>query len=297
MTDPMAELPDLIAELTQQAAQAEDDTAAFLFVTRLNKALAGFPALLGAARHLLEPAGLGPVASRLAGVQEELAAQQAALAADQALAEKLRPALAELTAIRAERNRLTAELAELRRLDALSAELDALRAQRRDFDRRAATLAATAEEEAALAEAARALTETAGGRLSHLEESVSATVARAEDLTRDVALAGQRLRDERERMASLNTELESLLMEFTDLSAEVEVRLPHIDAYRRADRELCDGLGVSPLTAKGSCLTQTRASLTEVEEQLSKIDNALKRALAVHDERHADARRLLGLLP
>ncbi|MFC5187883.1 coiled-coil domain-containing protein [Actinomadura harenae] len=296
--DPLAELPELIATLLQDAAKAEDDIAAFLFVSRLNTALKRFPDLMDTAGRLQEMASLGPsqAAERLTKIRAELTVRRAELAAAQDLAEQVRPALAELAAVREEHARLTAELAELKRLDALNAELEPLREQRRALAEQAAAFQDAATEEAALAAAARALNESAEGQLDRLDQSVIAEMARAKSLVGQLVQAGQRLTDERGRLAELDAELRSLDEEFTDLSAELQVRLPHIKAYRQADRELCEALATSPLT-DGSGLPRVRSSLDEVEARLETIDAALREALTVHDERHADVRRLRGLLP
>jgi chromosome segregation ATPase len=298
VSDPLAELPELIAALVEEAAKAEDDTAAFLFVRRLNTALQGFPDLMDAAGRVQEMASLGPsrAAERLTEVRAELTARQAELAAAQEVAEQLRPALDELAAVRAEHERITADLAELERLEELHASLEPLREQRRALTGQATAFEDAATEEAALAAAARTLSESAQVRLDGLEESVSRAMVRAQDLAGEVARAGERLADERERVAGLDAELGSLDEEFTDLSAERETRLRHIEAYQRADRALCEALAASPL-AEGTGLARVQSSLDEVETRLATIDAALREALAVHDERHTDVRRPRGLVP
>lgn len=299
MNDPShAALRAALAEVIGRARAVDtaDDTAALVFVTGLQEALADLPELFGLAGTLIETAMLGTTARRrLADGVAELERLRAELVAEQETLRRLQPVLAELKSAAAERERIAEELAELRRLQELAAELPALRERLRVLEARRAELESAGAVERRTAEEAAAFTGLAEERLAVLSPLVGQAIEHADRAGRELAEAKARLLEEQVRLKTLTAELASLTARFEELREESERRIPFLEGYRRADAELRDGLARSPL-AEGSGLDRARAELAEIEERLQEVDGLLRTALRTHDELYASLREEIGLL-
>jgi chromosome segregation ATPase len=277
-----------------EAVPATDDSA-IEFVGGLSGALELLPALLSRTLDLVEVAALGKVSSQhVLDKIDELTQLRQRLDADRRALNELRPVLADLRVKAAERDQIADELTELRRLESLAGDLFALRAQRKKLQARHAELTAVSDEEVVLRLAATDLLVLTAAQLVGVEERIRDTITEADATDGRLAEARVRLAGEQSRLDTLSTELAAAVDGFTALREESERRLPSLEAYRQADRDLLAGLTASPLT-KGSGLDQANSALDEVEQRLDTLTAALGTALARHDETHKAARSALGL--
>ncbi|RFS82237.1 hypothetical protein D0T12_28810 [Actinomadura spongiicola] len=292
----MRTLGRLISELADEAGPDGDRAAGLRFVSELNKALTDLPRLLATGRARLDGGDFGPaVTAKLSATWADLEKHRAELIETENLLAELKPALAELETVRTRHAELTTRLAEVRRLEALKDEVETLRAATSDLDRREAALSDVRDAERELAEAGQAIGVRSALRLSELDTATRDTVERAERLTEQIASAEDRLAAQRGRVAALESDLETLRAEFAELESIADQKLPHIEAHRSADRELCAALGIGPLV-KGSGLKHVQTALTEMEEQLRKADTAIRDALRASDTEHATTRKPTSLI-
>ncbi|RKS79643.1 hypothetical protein BZB76_1118 [Actinomadura pelletieri DSM 43383] len=292
----MRTLGRLISELADETEPNGDRAAGLRFVSELNKALTDLPRLLATGRDFLDSGDLGPaVTAKLSATWADLDRHRTELVETENLLAELQPALAELETVRTRHAELTTRLAEVRRLEALKDEVETLRAATSDLARREAALSDVRNAERELTEAGQAVGVRSALRLSELGTATRDTLERAERLTEQIASGEDRLAAQRGRVAALESDLETLRAEFAELQAIADQKLPHIEAHRGADRELCAALGISPLV-KGSGLHHVQTALTEMEEQLRKADTAIRDALRASDTDHATTRKPTSLI-
>ncbi|MGI5166618.1 hypothetical protein ACQEU3_19915 [Spirillospora sp. CA-253888] len=265
-----------------------DDVAAYEFVTDLAEALRRLPELLAPVPALADAAALGRARQEeLDRLLAELRDREAEIAERRAALDRLRPVATELRERAETSARLDGELAELRRLEKLGAHLETLREQHALLAARKRELLEVAADEQRLGQAAGDLHRIAAAELTGLREEIAETVAETARAETEVAAARAKVKADLADLTRLTAEME-------ELRAESERRLPALELYRRAEREIVEALAGGSLT-KSTGLRLAREAMDEIDARLADLDVRLKSALRVHDETYARAREAISL--
>jgi chromosome segregation ATPase len=205
----------------------------------------------------------------------------------------LRERETELRAAAAAHEELTARRVELRRMVELAGELPELRARLAETEADAAAI------HAEVTEAENDLRRGAD-RLLRVSEDQRALLA--PDLGRlmdEAAQAETALAAERARHRELEGKLADHLAGFERLR-EDHGKLPGLQAYAAAERELIDGFALldaqnpeEPPPDERSPLSRASAAIADAERRLTELDTLLKPVLERHAEAYEQARALL----
>lgn len=276
---------------------------AFRGVQGLDRALTEVDALVAALPGLLRAAEPGPTLAaalgeglaELAAVQEQVARRAAELA-------ELAAVRADLAARAAQVQKLADQIAELRRLERLGADLPRLQQTRAELEERCGALtAAAAGEELALRRACGQFEALATGPLDLLDRQSQAALARVRQLRGRLAeqadqheqhlaaadqLANQlhKLELQEEQSAQRHA---ALAAEHDRLTALVRQQLEAdqviADALRRAITELTGGPGAADPPDHEPDVELAQDALAAARTAIDRIDQALARALDVHE--------------
>jgi hypothetical protein len=279
-------------------AQAPDDdgVAALGWLYDLFDALEEVPALAAEAPRLVAVARPGQrPAEQLDRLLAELTTLHARLRDDRAALKRLAAAEDDLREGLEDHAELRERIAELRRLERLVDALDALSGQQRVVDERLQVL----RDRDGSAE--RTLTADCDTLVRLTEEQLDALGSRTREVLHLADERGRQLAAQERELARVTSDLDELGRRLDAVRAELGERIPQLERYARADRELAEALSAwdrvdgdarADRFAKGpTVLERARADAAEVEQRLAAIDRVLREALEQGERTPAPASR------
>ncbi|MFI2424346.1 hypothetical protein ACH5A7_09620 [Streptomyces sp. NPDC018955] len=286
--DALAALGASLRWAAEVLAEGRDDgVAALEGVFGLYDALEEVPALAAEAPLLVAAARPGErPAEQLEKRLAELTALHERLRADRTALERLADAEDELRRRLADHAELRDRITELRRLERLVDTLDALSGQRRVVDERLEALRSRdTSAEQTLAADCGALVRLSEDQLDALAPRTREALHRAEE-------SGERLAAEERELARVTSELDERSRRLEAVRAALGERIPQLERYARADRELAEALSAwghadgdgggahgDRLVKTGTALEHARLAAADVERRLGEIDRVLREAL------------------
>lgn len=285
--DALAALGASLRWAAEALAEGRDDgVAALEGVFGLYDALEEVPALAAEAPRLVAAARPGErPAEQLDKRLAELGTLHERMRADRTALERLADAEDELSRRLAEHAELRDRIAELRRLERLVDTLDALSGQQEVVDERLKALRSrdTAAEQA--------LTAGCGALVRLSEDQLDALAPRTREALRRAEESGERLAVEERELARVTSELDERSRRLEAVRAALGERIPQLERYARADRELAEALSAwghadgdggahgDRLVKTGTALERARLAAADVERRLGEIDRVLREAL------------------
>jgi DNA repair exonuclease SbcCD ATPase subunit len=266
----------------------DDGVAALEGVFDLYDALEEVPALAAEAPLLVAAARPGErPAEQLDKRLAELTALHERLRADRTALERLADAEDELRRRLADHAELRDRIAELRRLERLVDTLDALSGQHQVVDERLKALRSRDTS------AERTLTADCGALVRLSEDQLDALAPRTREALRQAEESGERLAAEERELARVTSELDERSRRLEEVRAALGERIPQLERYARADRELAEALSAwghadgdgsggahgDRLVKTGTALERARLAAADVERRLGEIDRVLREAL------------------
>ncbi|MFH9038367.1 hypothetical protein ACH4FA_03200 [Streptomyces sp. NPDC017966] len=266
----------------------DDGVAALEGVFDLYDALEEVPALAAEAPLLVAAARPGErPAEQLDKRLAELTALHERLRADRTALERLADAEDELRRRLADHAELRDRIAELRRLERLVDTLDALSGQHQVVDERLKALRSRDTS------AERTLTADCGALVRLSEDQLDALAPRTREALRQAEESGERLAVEERELARVTSELDERSRRLEAVRAALGERIPQLERYARADRELAEALSAwghadgdgsggahgDRLVKTGTALERARLAAADVERRLGEIDRVLREAL------------------
>ncbi|WP_217129066.1 hypothetical protein [Streptomyces sp. AC558_RSS880] len=266
----------------------DDGVAALEGVFDLYDALEEVPALAAEAPLLVAAARPGErPAEQLDKRLAELTALHERLRADRTALERLADAEDELRRRLADHAELRDRIAELRRLERLVDTLDALSGQHQVVDERLKALRSRDTS------AERTLTADCGALVRLSEDQLDALAPRTREALRQAEESGERLAVEERELARITSELDERSRRLEAVRAALGERIPQLERYARADRELAEALSAwghadgdgsggahgDRLVKTGTALERARLAAADVERRLGEIDRVLREAL------------------
>ncbi|MFI2375523.1 hypothetical protein ACH5AO_10690 [Streptomyces sp. NPDC018964] len=288
--DALAALGASLRWAAEVLAEGRDDgVAALEGVFGLYDALEEVPALAAEAPLLVVAARPGErPAEQLEKRLAELTALHERLRADRTALERLADAEDELRRRLADHAELRDRIAELRRLERLVDTLDALSGQRRVVDERLEALRSRDTS------AEQTLAADCGALVRLSEDQLDALAPRTREALRRAEESGERLAAEERELARVTSELDERSRRLEAVRAALGERIPQLERYARADRELAEALsawghadgdgdgggahGDRPVKT-GTALEHARLAAADVERRLGEIDRVLREAL------------------
>ncbi|MFF6809189.1 hypothetical protein ACFZAG_04740 [Streptomyces sp. NPDC012403] len=270
------------------AERHDDGVAALEGVFDLYDALEEVPALAAEAPLLVAAARPGErPAEQLDKRLAELTALHERLRADRTALERLADAEDELRRRLADHAELRDRIAELRRLERLVDTLDALSGQHQVVDERLKALRSRDTS------AERTLTADCGALVRLSEDQLDALAPRTREALRQAEESGERLAVEERELARITSELDERSRRLEAVRAALGERIPQLERYARADRELAEALSAwghadgdgsggahgDRLVKTGTTLERARLAAADVERRLGEIDRVLREAL------------------
>lgn len=289
----LAGLRGAVARAAQALAalSADDDLAAYRYVTGLDETLRPMADLLRAVAGIVAIADVAPaLGRRLAEQQAELARRRGEVGRAQATLDALHGAEHDLTAAAAEADRLRGRVGELEKARRMAGEIPALRSALRELENSvsAATAAETAQVTARLRTAAERFGQLTAGQLEVLGGQVRELIAGAR-------AAAAELDQQRARRDATKTELAEREEQAEELREELERLLPALAARRQADADLVDGLRRAGLEAGPSPLEAVQAELADLGQRISALEEKLRPLFADHARAYHETRRVTNL--
>ncbi|MEW2072227.1 hypothetical protein AB0941_01080 [Streptomyces sp. NPDC013433] len=266
----------------------DDGVAALEGVFDLYDALEEVPALAAEAPLLVAAARPGErPAKQLDKRLAELTALHERLRADRTALERLADAEDELRRRLADHAELRDRIAELRRLERLVDTLDALSGQHQVVDERLKALRSRDTS------AERTLAADCGALVRLSEDQLDALAPRTREALRQAEESGERLAVEERELARVTSELDERSRRLEAVRAALGERIPQLERYARADRELAEALSAwghadgdgsggahgDRLVKTGTALERARLAAADVERRLGEIDRVLREAL------------------
>jgi chromosome segregation ATPase len=315
MTNPRSALAELVASDQPEAAMyaldaaigwaaesAEADLAdskgrAIRVIVALDSALAGGARLFAAVPRLLSLADPGPAVTELIRQREaQLVATAAKIKEFHRELAALTAAEERLTELVTEADRLESRITALRELEARASEVDDLRLWAEQLAERTGSLATVVTAaEASVDLATRQFTASAPSHLELLHAQSRADLDLAIEQARQLA-AARRERDERmvesdrlgHEVVKLEADLELARLQFEQLAAGHEHLTTQVRRHAEADREIAAALAhthteAPPDIDRRTALDAVTSALATVEGMLTGVDDALARALQVHE--------------
>jgi DNA repair exonuclease SbcCD ATPase subunit len=266
----------------------DDGVAALEGLFSLYDALEEAPALAAEAPRLVTAARPGQrPAEQLEKRLAELSALHGQVRDDRTALERLATAEDDLRERLAEHVELRERIEELRRLERLVDTLDELSGQQQVVSERLEVLRSRD------ISVERTLVADCGALVRLSEDQLDALGPQAREALRQAEESGKRLAAEERRLARVTSELDELRQRLEAVRAELGERIPQLERYARADRELAEALsewdrgdggdtgdGHGDRLAKGgSALERARREAADVERRLAEIDRVLREAL------------------
>lgn len=289
----LAGLRGAVARAAQALAAlpADDDLAAYRYVTDLDETLRPMADLLRAVAGIVAIADVAPaLGRRLAEQQAELARRRGEVERAQATLDALHGVEHDLTATAAEADRLRGRIGELEKARRMAGEIPALRSALRELENSvsAATAAETAQVAARLRTAAERFGRLTEGQLAVLDGQVRELIAGAR-------AAAAELDQQRTRRDATKTELAEREEQAKELREELERLLPGLAARRQADADLVNGLRRAGLEAGPSPLEAVQAELDDLSQRISALEEKLRPLFADHVRAYHETRRVTNL--
>ncbi|MGW7336295.1 hypothetical protein [Streptomyces sp. NPDC054808] len=271
-------------------AEVRDDDSAVALEAffRLYDALEHAPVLATEAPGLVAAARPGQrPAEQLEQRLADLDALRARVRDDRAVLERLAAAEDELRQRLSEHGELRERVEELRRLERLVDTLDALSEQQQVVDERLKVLRSRDTS------AEQRLTADCDAFVRLGEEQLDALGPQTREAVRRADETGRRLAAEEQQLARTTSELNELRGRLAAVRAELGERVPQLERYARADRELAqalsewnraDGEGAGGthgdrLVKRGTALERAHREAADLERRLADVDRVLREAL------------------
>ncbi|MFF7976101.1 hypothetical protein [Streptomyces sp. NPDC007905] len=274
---------------SEALAEIRDDggVAALEGLFGLYDALEEVPALAAEAPRLVAAARPGErPAEQLDKRLAELTALHERLRADRTALERLAAAENELQQCLAEHAELRDRIAELRSLERLVDTLDALSGQQRVVDERLKALRSRDTS------AEQTLTAACGALVRLSEDRLDALAPRTREALRQAGDSSERLAVEERELARVTSELDERSRRLEAVRTELGERIPQLERYARADRELAEALSEwgqvdgdggdghgDRLVKSRTALDRARFAAADVERRLGEIDRVLRETL------------------
>ncbi|MEU9573197.1 hypothetical protein AB0D62_25670 [Streptomyces massasporeus] len=220
-------------------AQIRDDdgVAALEGLFSLYDALEEAPALAVEAPRLVAAARPGQrPAEQLEKRLAELSALHGQVRHDRTVLERLAAAEGDLRERLAEQAELRERVEELRRLESLVNMLDELSGQQQAVSERLEVLRSRDTS------AERTLFADCGALVRLSEDQLDVLGPQTREALRQAEESGERLAAEERRLAQVTSELDGVRQRLEAVSAELGERIPQLERYARADRELAEAL-------------------------------------------------------
>lgn len=276
------------AAVTLAEVRDDDSVAALEALFGLYDALEEAPALAAEAPRLVAAARPGQrPAEQLEKRLAELGALNGQVRDDRTALERLAAAEDDLRERLADHVELRERIGELRRLERLVDTLDALSGQQQVVGERLEVLRSRD------ISAERTLLADCGTLVRLSEDQLDALGPQTSEALLQAGESGKRLAAEERRLARVTSELDELRLRVEAVRAELGERIPQLERYARADRELAEALsgwdradGGDTGDGRGGRATKDRTALerarreaADVERRLAEIDRVLREGL------------------